>query len=173
MGTFNFRPFVDHSHGILLISNSRNVNWKFFGPVAVYRPSTTQPLGLIMGKDWTGFSSTMYTSRHTYLQCVPTFLGGTKTPSCTNDFLFRHIPLLNITIWAIPKMSWKLFGQRWWCMMKLWLWKTRHSFGLWWPNLWTSIHKWLRNRWPLNNIWYSLPVLLQIIYLFSSLLSRS
>jgi hypothetical protein len=28
----------------------------------------------LKSKDWAGYSSTMYTYRHTYLQCVPTFL---------------------------------------------------------------------------------------------------
>jgi hypothetical protein len=30
-------------------------------------------------KDWAGYSSTMYTYRHTYMQCVPTLLGDLKT----------------------------------------------------------------------------------------------
>jgi hypothetical protein len=38
-------------------------------------------LGTLTSKDWAWCSSTGYTYRNTYLQCVPTFLGGKKIVS--------------------------------------------------------------------------------------------
>jgi hypothetical protein len=47
------------------------------GPAVVYLPSLAQPFRtLTESKEWALYSSIKYTYRHTYLQCVQTFLGG-------------------------------------------------------------------------------------------------
>jgi hypothetical protein len=50
------------------------------GPDVVYRLSIAQPY-MTNEQFEAGYSSTMYTYRHTYLQCVSTFLGSLKTVS--------------------------------------------------------------------------------------------